>query len=216
MPDPLSKARDRIPILMDTSQIRFLFTTTGTPERIYFSRLRTVGWLINKTSAKLLGVISKEYSGEWGRQRADNTDMIRYVPMESGSLGHVCGLEKLHRLHYNQKAASAKLGIQGYAAESRSLCLDPHSKNGCLLPCPSPHLAHFQNQVTCKCIWLEECKSHQEFWLWMSLGDVIFSFLTFATWKGLLAGGWEWILNKFSKISARNPCSIFPEGNSRN
>ena len=32
IPDPLSKARDQIHILMDTSQIRFRCTTLGTPE----------------------------------------------------------------------------------------------------------------------------------------------------------------------------------------
>ena len=36
IPDPLSKARDRIHILMDTSWIHFSCTTTGTPkESIY-------------------------------------------------------------------------------------------------------------------------------------------------------------------------------------
>ena len=37
IPDPLSKARDRTHILMDTSRIHFCCATMGTPDNFYFN-----------------------------------------------------------------------------------------------------------------------------------------------------------------------------------
>ena len=57
--NPLSEARDRTCIVMDTSQIRFWWAMTGTPKSLHFIFFTIIGWNLKQVTWKLSWKIIK-------------------------------------------------------------------------------------------------------------------------------------------------------------